>query len=75
MTLSIWPWRCFSLGSVDSLGLLLREKVGRRGGRERPGRRPGLALFRGRRERMEMFPLQLGHFPDVMPFAGSEDND
>jgi hypothetical protein len=32
-------------------------------------------FLRGGFERMEMFPLQLGHFPNVMPLAGSEDND
>ncbi len=30
-------------------------------------------LILGRLERMEVLPLQLGHFTEVMPFAGSED--
>lgn len=32
-------------------------------------------LFGGRLQRMEMFLLQLGQFPDVMPLARSEDDD
>lgn len=32
-------------------------------------------LLRGGLERMEMLLLQVGQFSDVMPFAGSEDDE
>ncbi len=32
-------------------------------------------LLRGGLERMEMLLLQVGQFPDVMPFAGGEDDE